>query len=221
MNVSGLNAPGRTMEQKSKEVTPARSGQKEDKTALSMDDFFKLIAVQLQNQDMTNPMSNSEMMDQLVQMATVEAMASMTTQVGNGYATGLLGQQVDILYPDGKNMVHDSGVVTGVNMSTYPITVYLDDKKEGYPMSSIAFIGQNKMDDGEGPGDAEKPGDKPGETPGDKPGETQRPGETGKIPGEAGRLPGETGKIPGPQGGGATDALSGPGVKKAFRNNGL
>lgn len=221
MNVNGLGSSDRAMQLRSGEAAASKgkrdSGQ-EDKTALTMDDFFKLIAVQLQNQDMTNPMSNSEMMDQLVQMATVEAMASMTTQVGNSYATGLLGQQVDVLYADGKTMVHDSGKVTGINMSTYPLTVYLDDKKEGYPMSSIAFIGQNKLEDGEEPGETEGPGDKPGETedPGDKPGETENPGDKPEEPGRAGGI----GRPAKPKGGGEADALRGPGVTKAFRNNG-
>lgn len=139
--------------------------------SLTMDDFLRLIAIQLQNQDMSNPMDNSEMMNQLVQMATVEAMSSMTTQVSNSYATGLLGQQVDVLYPNGNEMQHDAGVVTGINMSTYPPTIYLDDKKDGYPMSTIAFIGQNKLEDGEdgenpdGPGDTAEP-EGPGDTAG-------------------------------------------------------
>ena len=35
---------------------------------MSMDDFWQLMAAQLQYQDMTNPMSNSEMMNQMTQM---------------------------------------------------------------------------------------------------------------------------------------------------------
>ena len=38
---------------------------------MSMDDFWQLMAAQLQYQDMTNPMSNSEMMNQMTQMATM------------------------------------------------------------------------------------------------------------------------------------------------------
>lgn len=183
-----INGPGQLWEK----ITPEPTGKTrtaatfsndqmplpEAKNALTMDDFFKLMAIQLQNQDMNSPMSNSEMMNQLVQMASIEAMASMTSQVANSYAAGLIGQQVDVVYIDGKVKVHDNGTITGINMSTYPPTVYLDDKKVGYPMSSIAFIGQNKLEEDEVPGDGEKPEDgakpedgvKPegGEKPGDK-----------------------------------------------------
>ena len=44
-----------------KDVSPNNS-------ALSMDDFWKLLAAQLRYQDSSNPMSNSEMMGQLVQI---------------------------------------------------------------------------------------------------------------------------------------------------------
>ncbi|EPR35197.1 flagellar hook capping protein, partial [Enterobacter ludwigii] len=36
---------------------------------LTTEGFFKLLAAQLQNQDMSNPMDNSEMMTQMTQIA--------------------------------------------------------------------------------------------------------------------------------------------------------
>ena len=72
-------------------------------SSLSMDDFWKLLAAQLRYQDSSNPMSNSEMMGQLTQMATMSAMDNMSSTITDAmaslsqislssYATSLLGQ---------------------------------------------------------------------------------------------------------------------------------
>ena len=75
-----------------------------DKNTLSMTDFFKLLATQLQNQDTTNPMETSEMMAQLTQMGMMQAMSSMTDAMEAStatttqtYAGSLLGQEVTVM----------------------------------------------------------------------------------------------------------------------------
>ena len=78
-----------------------------DGTLLPMDQdeftkgYFKLLAAQLANQDMTNPMDNSEMMAQMVQMGMMQAMNAMTESMeantattAQTYAGSLLGQDV-------------------------------------------------------------------------------------------------------------------------------
>ena len=54
--------------------TPAAN----EKNTLTITDYFKLLAAQLANQDMTNPMDNSEMMAQMTQMAMIQAVSAMT-----------------------------------------------------------------------------------------------------------------------------------------------
>ncbi|MBS6561687.1 MAG: hypothetical protein KH355_15665 [Clostridiales bacterium] len=56
------------------------------KNTLTMEDYFQLLAAQLRYQDSSNPMSNSEMMAQLTQMATVEAMNTLSTTGVTSYA---------------------------------------------------------------------------------------------------------------------------------------
>ena len=75
-----------------------------DKNTLDMVDYFKLLAAQLQNQDMTNPMDNSEMMAQMIQMGMMQAMTSMTdaTEAATAtttqtYAASLIGQEVTVM----------------------------------------------------------------------------------------------------------------------------
>ena len=75
-----------------------------DRNTLSMTDYFKLMAAQLQNQDVTNPMETSEMMQQMVQMGMMQAMSSMTDSMEANtatttqtYAGSLLGQEVTVM----------------------------------------------------------------------------------------------------------------------------
>ena len=59
LGVSGTNNPY---------ITQTYSASSNEKNTLTIESYFKLLAAQLQNQDMTNPMSNSEMMNQMTQM---------------------------------------------------------------------------------------------------------------------------------------------------------
>ena len=62
--------------------TPYKTGaytvEPNDKNTLSMTGYFQLLAAQLQNQDMSNPMDNSELMAQMTQMAMVQSLTTMT-----------------------------------------------------------------------------------------------------------------------------------------------
>ncbi len=126
-----------------------------DNSQMSMDDFWQLLAAQLQYQDMTNPMSNSEMMSQMTQMATMNAMSQVSNAVANfatvtnnlsqvtltSYSTGLLGKEVTVatLDDDGKVIGEEKGVVTGVDL-TGAQSVYVNGKK--YSLSQIMSVGE-------------------------------------------------------------------------------
>lgn len=80
-----------------------------DKNTISMTGYFQLLAAQLQNQDMTNPMDNSQIMAQMTQMAMVQSLTSMTEAIDTStavtsqtYAGGLLGQEVTIAVTEEK-----------------------------------------------------------------------------------------------------------------------
>ena len=57
------------------------SAKSNDKNTLSIESYFKLLSAQLANQDMTSPMDNSEMMAQMTQMAMVQSLGTMTTNM--------------------------------------------------------------------------------------------------------------------------------------------
>lgn len=130
---------------------------------MDMDDFWQLLAAQLQYQDMSNPMSNSEMMSQMTQMATMNAMTKVSNAISNfatvtnnlsqvtltTYSTGMLGKEVTVatVDDDGKVTGEEKGVVTGVDL-TGAQSIYVNGKK--YELSQIMSVGEiPKQEDNE------------------------------------------------------------------------
>lgn len=116
---------------------------------LSTEGFFKLLAAQLQNQDMSSPMDNSEMMTQMTQIAMMQAMDNFSTAMDDfsqvntiNYGTSMMGKSVLIGALD-KNgqMTKHNGIVTRVDIYNGVPTVYLDDDAEnGYPVSGVMSV---------------------------------------------------------------------------------
>ncbi len=143
------------------EMLATQTKAKANNSQMSMDDFWQLLAAQLQYQDMTSPMSNSEMMNQMTQMATMNAMTSVSNAIANfgvimnnlsqvtltGYSTGMIGKEVTVAILDekGKIIKEKTGVVTGVDL-TGAQYVYIG--KEKYELSQIMSVGEvPKKDD--------------------------------------------------------------------------
>ncbi|MCF6330142.1 MAG: flagellar hook capping protein [Sulfurimonas sp.] len=93
--------------------------QVKDKTALGKDDFMKLLLVQLQHQDPTEPMDSGEILTQTSQLASLEA-AENTNKALEGLAASLgssqqfstiaaIGKTADL----GSNAIgHDEGSIS-------------------------------------------------------------------------------------------------------------
>ncbi|MCI8430126.1 MAG: flagellar hook capping protein [Lachnospiraceae bacterium] len=125
-----------------------------DKNTLSMTDFFKLLATQLQNQDTTNPMETSEMMAQLTQMGMMQAMSSMTDAMEAStatttqtYAGSLLGQEVTVMVTEEVGGVEiPTGVKYGkveyVSFVNGNPTFKLEGDKKEYVMSYLVGVGK-------------------------------------------------------------------------------
>lgn len=122
------------------DVAPKYTAAKPSST-LEMDDFLLLLATQLQNQDMSNPMSNSEMMNQLTSMATIQAMSTMTDLSTSQYGLSMMGKEVTVNYinASGKLETH-SGIISGVDMVN--MKIYLEGDKTAYGFGNIMQIGK-------------------------------------------------------------------------------
>ncbi len=116
---------------------------------LTTEGFFKLLAAQLQNQDMSNPMDNSEMMTQMTQIAMMQAMSNFSTAMNDfaqvntiNYGTSMMGKEVMLAVQDKNGTVKKiTGTVTRVDIFGGNPTLYInDDDKTGYPVANIMSV---------------------------------------------------------------------------------
>lgn len=90
---------------------------------LSEQDFLNLLVTQMTSQDPLNPMTNEDMVGQMVQFSTLQANTSMQTLLGN-MQTGQSTSQADSLIGMQVNVATDSngdttqGTVSGVDLSS-------------------------------------------------------------------------------------------------------
>ena len=118
------------------------------KTTLDSTDFLKLIAAQLQNQDMTNPMSNSEMMQQLSQMSSIQTMSELKAAITNmndiavtNYSASLVGKEVTLAVENSKGELETKvGLITGTGLYQGETVVFVDGK--AYSLSQIMAVGK-------------------------------------------------------------------------------
>lgn len=128
-----------------------------EKNTLDMVDYFKLLAAQLQNQDMTNPMDNSEMMQQMVQMGMMQAMTNMndaieasTATTTQTYAASLIGQEVTVMVTE--ESATGVQVPTGVKYAKVEYVSFvngipkfkLEGESKEYEMSYLVGVGKCK-----------------------------------------------------------------------------
>ena len=184
--VSGTDSPYKT---------GAYTVEQNDKNTLSMTGYFQLLATQLQNQDMNNPMDNSELMAQMTQMAMVQSMTSMTEAMKTStavntqtYAASLVGQEVTMAITKENSYGQETPVdvkyakVEWVDFTSGDPTIKLEDDPKKYSLTHLVGMGRvpNPFKDqtGESSGtDTDTDGDK---TPGTGDG-TDAPGTTTRL----------------------------------------
>ncbi len=146
-----------------------------DRNTLTMTGYFQLLAAQLQNQDMSNPMDNSELMAQMTQMAMVQSMTSMTEATANStaistqvYAAGLVGQEVTMAVTEKNSFGVETPVdvkyakVEWVNFTSGAPTIKLEGDEKEYGLSHLVGMGRvpNPFKDSSG---TDIEGNEPGE----------------------------------------------------------
>ena len=112
-----------------------------DNLTLTMEDFLQLMIVQSQNQDIDNPASTSDMMNQLISMSTIQAMATMTDAATMSYAASLVGKTVTIgEYSSSSGLKEIVGEVTGTGTYNGEQVIFVNGKS--YALSSIMAVGE-------------------------------------------------------------------------------
>ena len=89
---------------------------------LGKDDFLKLLVTQLQNQDPTSPMENTEFISQMAQFSSLEQMTNMSNSFGklasyitSSEAASTLGKRVELNIGDTTTMGMVEGITRGEN----------------------------------------------------------------------------------------------------------
>ena len=176
----------------------------EDKSTLSFTDMLGLMVAQFQNQTIDNQASTADMMNQLVQMSSMQAMNEMTSQIKEltlanvmAYSASLVGQTVTIgVYnQETKELDEIVGVVEGCGTYDGQQVIFVGGKS--YLLSSIMAVGKlppkeekpeedgdkvENPDGAEKPDGTEKPDDKVDQTPDTDTEDTGSGGESGKVP---------------------------------------
>lgn len=142
-----------------------------DSFGLDMTDFLKMMVAQFQNQDPENAADTSDMLNQMVQMSMIQAIADITDAVSMSYSASLVGKEVTIGTFDSEGKLQEIvGTVSGTGSYNGSPVIYVDGQM--YSMSSIMAVGCLPSTEPAEPTQPEQP-EQPDVT---EPGET---GETG------------------------------------------
>ncbi len=126
--------------------TADKSTNKKAGSDLDMTDFLTLMVAGFKNQDMENPASTSDMMNQLVQMSVVTAINNINSLISEStvmtYAASLVGKTVTVgKYVAGqKGLQEIEGVVTGTGTLNGKQVIFLGE--DSYYLTDIMAVGK-------------------------------------------------------------------------------
>ena len=113
----------------------------ERKDQVSVDSFLKLMVAQLQNQDFTNPVDDTQYVAQLAQFATMQAMQELSYYSKSNYVMSMVGKEVTASKMSiGGNMETVSGIVSKISLVDKEFGVFI--KEEMFSLSQIMEIKQ-------------------------------------------------------------------------------
>lgn len=102
-------------------TAPNNTATSKNKGSLDQADFLKLMTTQLQHQDPTKPMDNSQMVAQMAQLSTVQGISDLNTSV-KGFQQSMASDQVlrgaalvghDVMVPSTKVSLEAEGGTSG------------------------------------------------------------------------------------------------------------
>ena len=119
----------------------------EEDSGLQFEDFLQLMVQQLQNQTIDNTADTSDMLNQLVQMSTVEMLVSVQESLEAlvsantlNYAASLVGKTVTVgQYDENGNIQEIVGTVTGTGTYQGTSVIFVDG--EMYALNDIVAVG--------------------------------------------------------------------------------
>ncbi len=136
-------------------ITAKKSTSRKNNTSLDMQDFLQLMIVQFQNQTIDNTADTGEILNQMVQMQSIQAITNVTDAVVMQYAGSLVGKEVTIGQLDGQGKLQEIVVtITGTGYSNGEQVIFAGD--DTYKLSDIMAVGRlPKIEEEEKPGEGE------------------------------------------------------------------
>ena len=138
MNVNSVNTNSQTDSTNGSDSTNSLGTQ-----MLSEQDFLNLLVAQMTAQDPLNPMTNQDMLSQMVQFSTLNANTTMQTTLGSlqdsqnlTQGNALIGRQVTLLVDSSGATAQ--GVVTGVQMNSGTPQIVVNGT--AYDLSQVTSI---------------------------------------------------------------------------------
>ena len=108
-------------------------GSRDAFSELKTEDFLNLMITELQNQDPLNPADNTQLLEQLSQMQSIESTTKLTTTLESvllgqslSTASGLIDKRIEGLDDDGNAI---SGIVSRVVVSDRTPKLIVDEKE--------------------------------------------------------------------------------------------
>jgi flagellar basal-body rod modification protein FlgD len=105
------------------------------------DSFLQLLAVELQNQDPSDPVSNTEYVAQMAQISTLQQLQSIYTNVSASNAYSMIGRKVIYETTDSStgNTLYYSGVVESVAVQNNNVYLYINGNEVS--LGSVVGVG--------------------------------------------------------------------------------
>jgi|GEM_PF-886479 len=109
------------------------------KSELGMDDFIKLMVAQMSNQDMNNPMDNTQFLTQMAQFSMIQAISDMQNTSLTSYSVGLVGKEVTVATTNIDGTLNSvTGLVEEVHLFNGKAKVVVEGAQ--YDLSSIMIV---------------------------------------------------------------------------------
>lgn len=106
---------------------------------LDVDDFLQLIVKEMQNQDPMSPMDNTQMVAQMAQFSSLQAMTDMAKSFVQMQATSVIGKEVMVRNIDSFGATkYERGLVDKVTINNGVVKVHVNNQE--YDYSSILEI---------------------------------------------------------------------------------
>ncbi|NLT48906.1 MAG: hypothetical protein GXX92_10905 [Clostridiales bacterium] len=123
----------------SSQQTMNTTGSAKKGNGLNMDDFFKLLVAQLSNQNMFNPVDDTQFISQMAQFSMVQALSDLSQASATAYSVSLIGKEATVaqIGADGTMHVH-KGIVDSVTLFNGSPQITIDGER--YALSSVMEV---------------------------------------------------------------------------------